>query len=69
MSVFEDLCGSYCKVALIPSESSRGIVQSGFVRTVDTKRKIISLENENGVVQLSFHHIRAVKKIYPNQND
>jgi hypothetical protein len=68
MSILKDLCGSYCKVALVPSNSSKGIVQSGFIKNVDTINKIITLENENGIVRLSFQEIRAVKKIKMNQN-
>lgn len=63
MSILKDLCGSYCKVAVTSSSSSKGIVQTGFIKNVDTKHNIMTLENENGVVQISFQEIRAVKKI------
>ena len=63
MNILKNISGSYCKVALVPSDDSKGIVQSGYVRTVDTKKKIMILENENGMVKLPFHHIRAVKRI------
>jgi hypothetical protein len=68
MSLLKDLSGSYCKVALIPSKSSKGIVQSGFVKNVDTEQKIIILENENGVVRLPFNQIRAVRRIQLKQH-
>ncbi|HMA83332.1 MAG TPA: hypothetical protein VKP59_03795 [Candidatus Thermoplasmatota archaeon] len=63
MNILKDITGSYCKVALISSEDSKGIVQSGYIRNVDIQKKIMILENENGMVQLPFHHIQAVKKI------
>jgi hypothetical protein len=63
MNILKNITGSYCKVALVPSDDSQGIVQSGYVKSVDTQKKIIILENQNGMVQLPFHHIRAVKKI------
>ncbi len=69
MSLLKDLSGSYCKIALIPSNSSKGIVQSGFVKNVDTEHKIIILENENGIVCLPFDQIRAVKRVQLRQND
>ena len=64
MSIFEDLTGSYCKIALIPSYAAgRGIVQSGFVKDIDNKKKLLILENENGIVTIAFNQIRAVKKV------
>lgn len=63
MNILKDITGSYCKVALVPCDDSLGIVQSGYVKSVDTQKKIMIIENQNGMVQLPFHHIRAVKKI------
>lgn len=68
MNTLAQITGSYCKIALINQESTKGIVQSGFVKKVDDENKIVILENENGVVRLPFHHIRAVKKITGNEN-
>jgi len=63
MNILKKITGSYCKVALVSSNESQGIVQSGYVKSVDSQKKIMILENQNGIVQLPFHHIRAVKKI------
>lgn len=69
MNMLAQITGSYCKIALINQESTKDIVQSGFVKKVDDESKIVILENENGVVRLPFHHIRAVKKITVNDNE
>lgn len=63
MNHFESLVGSYCKIVLTQSKSSRGIIQSGFVRSVDNTNKIMILENENGIVKCSFDDITAIRKI------
>ena len=63
MNHLESLVGSYCKIVLARTGSSRGIIQSGFVRSVDTTNNILVLENENGVVQCSFDEISAIRKL------
>lgn len=63
MSLLKDISGSYCKIVLQPNNSSRSIVQSGFVKNVDIDNRIVTLENENGVVTLPFDQIHAVKKL------
>jgi hypothetical protein len=63
MNILEEVSGSYCKIVIQPKNSSRSIVQSGFIKNVDTSNKIVTLENENGVVNLPFDQIYAVKKI------
>ncbi len=66
MSILKDISGSYCKIILHPQNSTRSIVQSGFVKNVDTDNRIVTLENENGVVTLPFDQIDAIKKIRMN---
>jgi hypothetical protein len=63
MNNLEHLSDSYCKIALTPSNSLKGIVQSGLVKNVDIKNRVIVLENENGIIRLPFHQICAVKKV------
>jgi RNase P/RNase MRP subunit p29 len=63
MNELESLVGSYCKIVISQTASERGIVQSGFVRSVDTTNNTLILENEDGVVQCSLDEIRAIKKI------
>ena len=66
MSQLEEMLGSYCKIVVHPKNASRSIVQSGFVKNVDTTQRIVTLENENGVVILPFDQIHAVKKLRMN---
>jgi hypothetical protein len=63
MNCLEKISGSYCKIALISSNSNKGIVQTGFVKTIDVHKKILTLENANGTISFPFHQILAVKKI------
>ena len=66
MSLLEDISGSYCKIVIHPKNSSRSIVQSGFIKNVDVGNRIVTIENENGVVNLPFDQIYAVKKLRIN---
>jgi hypothetical protein len=63
MTTLENMIGFYCKVVIVPLESSKGIVQSGFIQAIDNTDKIMFLENENGIMKLPIHQIRAVKKL------